>query len=55
VLGYLSLVPGMVLVSRLTGFDDPLVVAGLTVVSFAGLLLALIGARTHDRLEDWRR
>jgi len=55
VLGYLSLVPGMVLVSRLTGFDDPLVVAGLTVVSFAGLLLALIAARAHDRLEDWRR
>ena len=48
--GYLSLVPGIVLVSRFTGFDDPLVVAGLTVLSFTGLILALVAARAHDRL-----
>jgi hypothetical protein len=48
--GYLSLVPGMVLASRLLGFNDPLVVVGLTVVSFTALILALSAARAHDRL-----
>ncbi len=52
VAGYLSLVPGMVLVSRFTGFDDPLVVAGLTVFSFTALILTLVAARAHDRLGE---
>lgn len=49
--GYLALVPGMVLVSRFTGFDDPLVVSGLTVFSFTALILTLVAARVHDRAE----
>ena len=53
--GYLSLVPGMVLVSRFTGVDDPLLVAGLTVFSFTGLILTLVAARAQDRLAVWRR
>lgn len=50
--GYLSLVPGMVLVSRFTGFDNPLVVSGLTVFSFTTLILTLVAARAHDRLDE---
>jgi len=50
--GYLSLVPGMVLVSRFTGFSDPLVVSGLTVFSFTALILTLVAARAHDRLGE---
>jgi hypothetical protein len=50
VAGYLSLAPGIVLVSRFTGFDDPIVVAGLTIFSFTMLVLALVAARAHDRL-----
>ena len=50
--GYLALVPGMVLVSRFTGFDDPLVVLGLTVFSFTALILTLVAAQAHDRLGD---
>lgn len=50
--GYLSLVPGMVLVSRFTGFDEPAVVAGLTGFSFTTLILALVAARAHDRLGE---
>jgi hypothetical protein len=50
VAGYLSLVPGMVLLSRFTGFDHPMVVAALTISSFTMLVLALVAARAHDRL-----
>ena len=49
-IGYLGLVPGMVLVSRATGFDNPYVVYGLMLVSFAGLILALVAARLHDHV-----
>jgi hypothetical protein len=52
VVGYLSLVPGMVLVSRFTGFADPLVVSGLTVFSFTALILTLVAARAYDRLGE---
>jgi hypothetical protein len=52
--GYLGLVPGMVVVSRSTGFDDPYLVAGLMFLSFAGLILSLIAARFHDRLTAGR-
>jgi hypothetical protein len=48
--GYLGLVPGMVVVSRMTGFDDPYLVSGLMFVAFAGLILSLVAARMHDRL-----
>lgn len=48
--GYLGLVPGMVVVSRMTGFDNPYVVGGLMFVAFAGLILSLIAARMHDQL-----
>jgi hypothetical protein len=42
----------MVLVSRYTGFDDPLVVSGLTVFSFTALILTVVAARAHDRLGE---
>ncbi|HEX6286374.1 MAG TPA: hypothetical protein VFZ80_02735 [Acidimicrobiia bacterium] len=48
--GYLGLVPGMVLVSRTTGFDNQYVVSGLMFVAFAGLILSLIAARAYDDL-----
>lgn len=51
VLGYLGLVPGVVLVSWLFGVSDSNLVLGLTAVSFAALLLAPVAARTHDRLQ----
>jgi hypothetical protein len=49
-LGYLGLVPGMVVVSRATGFGDPYVVSGLMLVAFGGLILSLVAARAHDKL-----
>lgn len=52
--GYLGLVPGMVLVNRVTGFDNPYVVSGLMLVAFAGLVLSLVAARMHDRLTAGR-
>jgi hypothetical protein len=48
--GYLGLVPGMVLVSRMTGFDNPYLVSGLMFVAFAGLILSLVAARLHDQI-----
>jgi hypothetical protein len=48
--GYLGLVPGMVLVSRMTSFDNPYLVSGLMFVAFVGLILSLVAARLHDRL-----
>lgn len=50
--GYLLLVPGMVLVSRFTGFGNPLVVSGLTVFSFTILILTPVATRAHDRLDE---
>ncbi|HSJ83140.1 MAG TPA: hypothetical protein VLA91_04915 [Acidimicrobiia bacterium] len=52
--GYLGLVPGMVLVSRMTGFDNPYLVSGLMLVAFAGLILSLVAARLHDQLTGGR-
>jgi hypothetical protein len=48
--GYLGLVPGMVLVSRMTGFDNSYLVSGLMFVAFAGLILSLVAARVYDDL-----
>lgn len=48
--GYLGLIPGMVVVSRVTGFDNPYLVSGLMLVAFAGLILSLVAARMHDHL-----
>ena len=50
VAGYLSLVPGTVLLSGLAGVAEPGLVAGLVVVAFGSLGLALVAARTRDRL-----
>jgi hypothetical protein len=49
VLGYLGLVPGLVVASWLFGVGDPNLVLGLAAVSFAALLLAPVAARAHDR------
>lgn len=52
--GYLGLVPGMVLVSRVTGFDNPYMVSGLMLAAFAGLILSLVAARLHDQMRAGR-
>ena len=49
VLGYLSLVPGTVVLSAVWGVDNPALVLGFTAVAFAGLILALVAARARDR------
>jgi hypothetical protein len=54
VLGYLGLVPGVVILSCLFGVGDSNLVLGLTVVAFGGLLLAPVAARAHDRLQTGR-
>lgn len=48
VLGFLGLFPGLVLLSQVLTVPDALVYA-LSTVAFAGLVLALIAARAHDR------
>jgi len=50
VLGYLSLLPGTVLLGLLLGADHPGLVSGLSAFSFAGLFLALAAARAADRV-----
>lgn len=50
VLGYLGLVPGVVILSWLFGVNDSNLVLGLTVLAFGALLLAPVAARAHDRL-----
>jgi hypothetical protein len=51
VLGYLGLVPGVVLLSWLFGVSDSNLVLGLIAVSFAALLVAPVAARAHDRVQ----
>jgi hypothetical protein len=48
VVGYLGLMPGMLLAHRL-GIASAALVLGLGTLAFAGLALALIAARAHDR------
>jgi hypothetical protein len=50
VLGFLSLLPGAVLLSQLLGVENPSLVYGLSAFSFAGLILALVAARAQDRV-----
>jgi len=50
VMGYLSLLPGTVLLGQLLGVENPGLVAGLSAFSFAGLLLALAAAWAQDRV-----
>jgi hypothetical protein len=51
VLGYLALVPGLVVLSWLFAVNDPNLVLLLSVVSFAALVLAPVAARAHDRTQ----
>ena len=51
VLGYLALVPGLVVLSWLFAVNDPNLVLVLSVVSFAALVLAPVAARAHDRTQ----
>lgn len=51
VLGYLGLVPGLVMASWLFVVSDSNLVLALTTVSFAALLLAPVAARAHDRAQ----
>jgi hypothetical protein len=55
VLGYLSLVPGTIVLDQLLGVDNPGLVFGLTAFSFAGLILALAAARAQDRVRTGGR
>ena len=48
-LGYLSLVPGTVLLSYLADIENPALVFGLAIFSFSTLVLTLIAARAADR------
>ncbi|MFC3893874.1 hypothetical protein ACFOWZ_20550 [Lentzea rhizosphaerae] len=48
VLGYLSLVPGTILLRQFLGVENSWLVAALTVFSFAGLVLALAAAHADD-------
>jgi hypothetical protein len=50
VLGYLSLLPGTVVLGQLRGVDSPVLVPTLTAFSFAGLVLALGTARAADHV-----
>lgn len=50
VLGYLSLLPGTVLLGQLLGLDNPGPVYALSAFSFAGLILALGAARAADHV-----
>lgn len=50
VLGYLSLVPGAIVLDWLIEADIAGLVAGLMVLSFTSLILALVAARARDRL-----
>lgn len=49
VLGYLALMPGMVLASHFLGMADAALVAALTAFAFTALVVALVAARAHDR------
>jgi hypothetical protein len=48
VAAYLGLFPGLVLLSHFTGFESWVLVLVLTASAFAGLVLALAGARASD-------
>ena len=50
VLGYLSLLPGTILLDQLLGVGNPALVSTLTAFSFAGLILALAAARAEDHV-----
>ena len=50
VLGYLSLLPGTILLGQLLGADNPGLVYALSAFSFAGLVLALAAARAADHV-----
>lgn len=50
VLGYLSLVPGTLLLGHFLGVDNPVLVPTLTTFSFAALILALGAARAADHV-----
>jgi hypothetical protein len=50
VLGYLSLLPGTILLGQLLGADSPGLVYALSAFSFAGLILALASARAEDHV-----
>lgn len=49
VLGYLSLLPGTILLNQLVGVDNPGLVYSLSTFSFAALILTLVAARAADR------
>ena len=50
VLGYLSLVPGTIILAVVLDADAAGLVAALTAFSFASLILALVAARARDRM-----
>jgi hypothetical protein len=55
VLGYLSLLPGTILLGQLLGVNGPGLVYALSAFSFAGLILALAAARAADHVRVGNR
>lgn len=55
VLGYLSLLPGTILLGQLLGVDNPGLVYALSAFSFTGLILALVAARAEDHVRAGQR
>lgn len=52
VLGYLALVPGVVLLTASTGFDSSPAVTALIVFAFAALVLSFLSARARDHVHE---
>jgi hypothetical protein len=50
VLGYLSLVPGTIILSEFWGVDNAGLVLAFTALTFAALILALVAVRAQDRV-----
>lgn len=50
VLGFLSLLPGTILLDHLLGVDNPWLVSALSAFSFAGLVLAVGAAQAEDHV-----
>ena len=53
IVAYLGLVPGTLVAHALRVPPSAAVVYGLMVMAFAGLIMALVSARAHDRLRVW--
>jgi hypothetical protein len=53
VVGYLGLVPGMLILHTIWDHEPPALAYALVVLAFGGVILAVLTARTRDRLRVW--